>query len=82
MVVSLTFSNHAWDAKFGTVSYMDEGVEHTHKEADQHNWLGSIAPFYEVILLRKDVILQSSTDAIFLDRPHKESYIRGIIPEK
>jgi hypothetical protein len=36
----LTTSNHAWDPKFCTVSYMNECVEQNSKEARQHHRLG------------------------------------------
>lgn len=32
-VMSLTFDDHARDAKFSTISYMDEGMEQSSKEA-------------------------------------------------
>jgi hypothetical protein len=81
--VLLTFSNHAWDAEFGTVSHMDERVEHTHKAADQRHWLDRcITPFYEVVRLREDVLVQSGTNAVFVDRLREECYICSIIPDK
>jgi hypothetical protein len=82
MVEPLTFSNHAWDAEFGTISYMNERVENTHKKADQHSWLGRCVTPLEVVLLREDVFVQSSADAIFLDSLDEESYIRSIITDK
>jgi len=79
----LTFSNHAWDAEFGTISYMDERVKYTHKEADQHSWLGRyVTSFNEVVLLGEDIFVQCGADAIFLNRFHEESYIRGMIADR
>jgi hypothetical protein len=61
---------------------MNEWVEQVRKDADQHNRLGSCdIPFYEVVLLREDVLVKSGADPICLERLHKECYICGIIAD-
>lgn len=47
-----TFGNHARDAKFRGMFYMDEGVEQTPNKAVQHLWLSGCFPsFFKVIFL-------------------------------
>jgi hypothetical protein len=63
------------------MSYTDEGMKQTPKEAGQHHWLSirRVTPLYEIVLLG---FIQSDTNASLFDGLDEESYIRGIIADK